>query len=84
MQSCAAEVYAGPGSVGDVASPPALAASAKWMETWTSQQMAQILKGDRVDTHGALDLLERWKYLSLQCGRGITEGVPGNWQAEIN
>lgn len=57
-------------SGGDVAPAPALTASAKQRETWASQQMGQVLKDDQMDTHGALDLLERWKHLSLQCGRG--------------
>lgn len=52
-------------------------------ETWTSQQTAQIPGGNRVDTHGALGLLERGKCLSLCCGKGITEEVRGNWQAEV-
>ena len=57
--SCAAKVSAHPGNAWDVASAPAPAAFAKQRETWTSQQMVQIVEGDCVDTHGALDLLER-------------------------
>lgn len=64
MQSSAAECCAaspaGSGDAGDVAS--ALEASAKQRKMWTSQQMAQIPGGNSVDTRGALDLLERWKY----------------------
>lgn len=66
MQRCAVEL-----SGGDVAPAPALSASAKKRESWTSQQTEQILRSDHMGTCGALDLLERWKHLSLQCGRGL-------------
>lgn len=55
---------------------------------WHQLHLQQCLqRGDMdftADPRGALDLLERWKYIFLWCGKEITEAMAGNWQTEIN